>query len=203
MATEPLRILVADDNRDAAETLVLVLEMLGHAAHAVYGGQEAVDAAASESFDLAILDLAMPGVDGYAAARLIKSMHPGLTLIALSGHIQAQHRLRTSQEGFSYHLAKPLDTDLLMDILEELRAARNAPRTRGSPLEVGALVQLREGGAVMSIKGISADLAYCYWYDEHRLREGTFLLGRLVRADAQRRSWANAPVPLVESGPDQ
>jgi CheY-like chemotaxis protein len=107
---EPLRILVADDNSDAAETLATLLRMDGHEVSVAANGMEAVDCASRLSPDLALLDLGMPVMSGVEAARQIRLRPEGarIRLVALTGWGQPSDRDRTRQAGFDMHLVKPV-----------------------------------------------------------------------------------------------
>jgi PAS domain S-box-containing protein len=108
-AAAPLRVLVADDNIDAADTLAFLLREKGHAVRVAYDGEEAVAVAAECLPDLAFLDIGMPRMDGYGAARAIRAL-PGLAgigLVALTGWGAREDRDRTRAAGFDHHLLKP------------------------------------------------------------------------------------------------
>ena len=109
------RILVVDDNIDAADSLGIMLSYSGHEVRVVYSGREALTAACEFTPDAMILDLGMPEMDGYEVARAVRS-DPTLRrtrLIALSGYGQAEDRRRTSEAGFDEHLVKPVIFDAL------------------------------------------------------------------------------------------
>jgi len=105
------RILVVDDNRDAADTLAMLLASHGAEVEVAYGGEEAL--AVLERFlpDALLLDLGMPGMDGFAVARQIRATpaHAGLRILALTGWGQAADRARTQAAGFDHHMTKPVD----------------------------------------------------------------------------------------------
>jgi signal transduction histidine kinase len=109
------RILVADDNRDAADTLALLLESHGAAVHVVYGGEAALAALDGFRPDTLLLDLGMPGMDGFAVARTLRAdpRRAGLRILALTGWGQDSDRRRTREAGFDHHLTKPVDFDAL------------------------------------------------------------------------------------------
>jgi signal transduction histidine kinase/CheY-like chemotaxis protein len=115
IAASRRRILVVDDNVDAAESLAMMLGYSGHQVRVAYGGREALGAAREFSPDVMILDLGMPDMDGYAVARAVRA-DPSLArtrLIALSGYGQRQDRQRTAEAGFDAHLVKPVEHDVL------------------------------------------------------------------------------------------
>jgi CheY-like chemotaxis protein len=104
------KILIVDDNIDAADSLGVMLSYSGHDTRVVYSGREALLKAKDFVPDTLILDLGMPEMDGYAVARAVRS-DPALRrvqLIALSGYGQEEDRRRTSEAGFDEHLVKPV-----------------------------------------------------------------------------------------------
>ena len=107
----PLRILVADDNEDAAHSLAMLLDMVGHVTRVVTDGAQAVAAAKEWLPQVAILDIAMPRLDGLDAARAIRTLPSGgdVRLIAMSGFGQEADRRRSAEAGFDEHLVKPVD----------------------------------------------------------------------------------------------
>jgi PAS domain S-box-containing protein len=117
----PRRVLVADDNRDAANTLLSVLRMMGHEAQVTYDGAEALAAAAVFRPDIALLDLGMPRMDGLELARRIRAEAWGtdIFLVALTGWGGEADRQRSRDAGFDRHVAKPIDIETLRRILAE------------------------------------------------------------------------------------
>jgi PAS domain S-box-containing protein len=119
LATPGRRILIVDDNVDAAESLALLLVLKGHDARAVYDGPSAVGLAAAFCPQLVLLDLGMPGMDGYEVARRLRQQ-PGLegaVLVALTGWGQQEDRRRSRQAGFDHHLVKPVESGKLDELL--------------------------------------------------------------------------------------
>ena len=114
------KILVVDDNVDAAETLEALLVMDGFDVKTVYDGLAAVAAASANMPDVIVMDIGMPGMDGYDAARRIREQANGapVTLIALTGWGQTTDRARASEAGFDHHLVKPVDYDQLIKCLK-------------------------------------------------------------------------------------
>jgi CheY-like chemotaxis protein len=109
------RILVVDDNIDAAESLGTMLAYSGHDVRVAHGGVEALSAAREFAPNVMILDLGMPEMDGYAVARAVRSdpRFASTRLIALSGYGQPDDRRRTADVGFDEHLVKPVEHDVL------------------------------------------------------------------------------------------
>jgi signal transduction histidine kinase len=119
------KILVVDDNRDAAQTMAYLLQAEGHEVKTAYGGEEAVTQAAEFGPDLIFMDLGMPQVDGYEAARRIRALSGDRRprIIALSGWGQAADRERASEAGMDGHLVKPADPQVLREVINERRDA--------------------------------------------------------------------------------
>jgi signal transduction histidine kinase len=122
--TAPLamRVLVVDDNRDAADSLALLLRASGAETDVVYAGQEALATVERFRPHVVLLDLSMPGMDGYQVAQSIRSGNRQVRIVALTGWTHEQARSRTSQSGFDHHLAKPVDLGSLRSVLESFRA---------------------------------------------------------------------------------
>ncbi|MHB1560202.1 MAG: hybrid sensor histidine kinase/response regulator [Isosphaeraceae bacterium] len=116
------RILVVDDNRDAAESLARLLHMMGHEVRTAHGGDEGVASAAGFRPDVVLMDLGMPTVDGYEAARRIRAGPKGREpfLIAITGWGADADRKRTQDAGFDRHLVKPVNTSVLMQLFADL-----------------------------------------------------------------------------------
>ncbi|HKQ59659.1 MAG TPA: response regulator [Candidatus Polarisedimenticolaceae bacterium] len=130
----PRRILVVDDNRDSADSLAMVLRLMGHAVETAYDGMSALQVAARSRPHVVLLDLGMPEMNGYDTCRQIRAQAwgRGMVVIAQTGWGQDQDRSRTEEAGFDGHLTKPADLELLAKMLDELpaRAGRKAPRSR-------------------------------------------------------------------------
>ena len=116
------RILVVDDNRDAADSLAILLELSGNETHTAYDGGEAVEAAASFRPSVVLLDIGLPTMDGYEAARKIRNQPwgVGMVLIALTGWGSDEHRRESKLAGFDAHLVKPADFAALTKLLDDL-----------------------------------------------------------------------------------
>ena len=123
LAAEPMslrRVLVVDDNVDAADTLGALLGLDGFEVETVYDGLSAVAATANGLPDVVVMDIGMPGLDGYDAARKIRQQPGGhdVLLIALTGWGQATDKMRANQAGFDHHLVKPVDYEQLLGCLQ-------------------------------------------------------------------------------------
>jgi len=113
------RILVVDDNRDAALSLAMMLKIMGHETETAHDGIEALEAAPSFHPDLILLDIGMPRLNGYDTARRIRQVEWGknLMLVALTGWGQDQDRRMSQEAGFDFHLVKPVELSELEKIL--------------------------------------------------------------------------------------
>jgi CheY-like chemotaxis protein len=133
--THPVRVLVVDDNPDAADALAAVAELLGYEARVCYGGAEAMDALRVELPDVLLLDLVMPRVDGLAVAELTRTLAGGrsLLVVATTALGSWEDRTETALAGFHFHLVKPIDITALRDILERFRALRSVSALDPSP----------------------------------------------------------------------
>jgi CheY-like chemotaxis protein len=116
-----LRILVADDNQDAADSLAMLLSLEGHAVRVAHGGRAAIALAQSFRPQVVLLDIGMPELDGYGTARLLRKESWGaeIGLIALTGWGQEEDKNRAYESGFNAHLTKPVDIDQLRELLAE------------------------------------------------------------------------------------
>jgi len=116
------RILVLDDNRDAADTLAMMLELLGHEVSRLYDPHEAIEEVERFDPDLVCLDIGMPSLSGYDLARQLRVQPRGdsRVLVAVTGWGQPDDRRRTAEAGFDHHLVKPPDLDIVRTICEEL-----------------------------------------------------------------------------------
>ncbi len=118
----PLRVLIADDNRDSAESLGMLLELSGHEIHLAHDGVEALAVAAEKTPEVALLDIGMPGMDGYQVAACIRRETWGknMTLIAITGWGQEDAKRMARDAGFDHHLTKPMDSTILEAILADV-----------------------------------------------------------------------------------
>ncbi|MDB5956136.1 ATP-binding protein [Ramlibacter sp.] len=125
-APAPRRLLIADDNEDAADTLAILLRVEGHEVVTAGDGEQAVEQARSFAPDLAFIDLGMPGMGGLQAAREIRRLPAGdrIRLVALTGWGQAADRERSRLAGFDLHLVKPLSAAGLREALQLLPPKR-------------------------------------------------------------------------------
>ena len=116
------RILIVDDNQDAVESLAMLLRMHGHDVHTAHDGLEAVGAAAAFQPDTILLDIGLPKLSGYEAARQIRAREGGadIVMIALTGWGQDEDRRRSQEAGFNYHMTKPVEFDVLQRLMADV-----------------------------------------------------------------------------------
>ncbi len=116
------RVLVVDDNEDAAKSLAMLLGIMGNEVEVVHDGQKAVDTAASFAPDIILMDIGMPRLNGYEACMAIRKLPNGNkpVIVACTGWGQEEDRLRSRDSGFNFHLVKPIDPTSLEKLLANL-----------------------------------------------------------------------------------
>jgi CheY-like chemotaxis protein len=128
-----LRVLIVDDNREAAEMLAMAASQLGHATKQAYDGVAAVSAAAEFGPDVILLDIGLPGMNGYEVAHAVRAL-PGCTstyIAAVTGWGQDEDRRKAREAGFDGHFTKPLSPEALERLLAAVeQGPTSAPRTR-------------------------------------------------------------------------
>jgi DNA-binding response OmpR family regulator len=130
LADRPLRILLADDDRDATLSLATLLKLEGYAVLHVYDGDAALDVMREFDPDVVLIDIGMPKRSGYEVARHIRE-HYGEkrpVLVALTGWKQASDRILATLVGFHHHIAKPYDPGQLLALLRRLNLEKMTPR---------------------------------------------------------------------------
>ncbi len=118
----PLRLLVVEDNVDTAESLAMLLRLYGHDVKVSHTGPAALQAVPVHRPDVVLLDLGLPGMDGYEVARRLREQgeFEKVPLLAMTGYGQEADRERTKEAGFNHHLVKPIDPEKLQDLLVTL-----------------------------------------------------------------------------------
>jgi PAS domain S-box-containing protein len=123
-ATAPLRVLVVDDNEDVLTSMTMLLELEGHAVTTAQDADSTLRAVADFRPEVVLLDLGLPGADGYAVARRLRSEFGNeLLLVAVTGYGQPEDRAKSRAAGFDHHLLKPVDFDALQRLLADARRA--------------------------------------------------------------------------------
>jgi PAS domain S-box-containing protein len=115
----PLRLLVVDDSKDTVDSLAMLLRLAGHEVSTADSGPAALQAALSDNPDVVLLDVGLPGIDGYEVARRIREKTDKPLLVAMTGYGQAEDRQRSKEAGFDHHLVKPVDPVRLQHLLTE------------------------------------------------------------------------------------
>ena len=144
------RILIADDNNDALESLATLLQLNGHEVYTATNGGTALQCAERHRPEVCLLDIGMPMLDGYEVAKRIREQPWGqrITLVALTGWGQDSDRRRSREAGFDSHLVKPLDLETLTDLLARLPSGPESASVHGRPAA--------NGGAPLGAKSSSA-----------------------------------------------
>ncbi|MFJ1302797.1 ATP-binding protein [Pseudomonadota bacterium AL_CKDN230030165-1A_HGKHYDSX7] len=121
-AADSRRVLVVDDNRDAVESLIALLELEGHEARLAYDGKQAIEIGAQMRPQVILMDIGMPGMSGHEACRRIRQLDWGkdITIVAFSGWGQEEDRRASHEAGFDAHLVKPVDLDALITLLADV-----------------------------------------------------------------------------------
>jgi CheY-like chemotaxis protein len=122
-----LRVLVVEDNRDAAESLRLLLELLGHDVRVAYTGTAGLEAARQWQPEVVVCDIGLPGLDGYGVASELRRSPATASaqLIALTGYGQEEDRRRSLEAGFDVHLTKPAEPEVLQKLIARRERVRN------------------------------------------------------------------------------
>ena len=135
-----LRVLIVDDNSDAADSLSTLLQVQGHATSVEYDAQSALRRARAERPDVMLIDIGLPDVDGYQLAQELRSLPETAATVpvAVTGYGQAKDRERALQAGFAHHLVKPVDMTALARILESSAALAAVAETASAPKPTSA-----------------------------------------------------------------
>lgn len=129
---ETLRVLVVDDNVDASTSLAILLRRTGHSVEVAYDGLSATRVAQSLKPDVVLLDLALPRMDGFKVLAALRQQADTkhAKIIALTGFGQPADREHTAEAGFDFHLLKPVEFDLIRDLLRGVRKAETPTNGR-------------------------------------------------------------------------
>ena len=122
IAVKSVRVMIVDDNKDHVDTLATLLNLEGHTTHGIYTATDIVNEVKRFKPDVVVLDIAMPGRDGWAAATAIRTaFRPGPVLIACSGEYTKREHVRLSKSrGFDHYVTKPCDTDALLELIQSI-----------------------------------------------------------------------------------
>jgi CheY-like chemotaxis protein len=127
----PDRVLVVDDNRDAADSLARLIQTYGHEAKAVYDGSAALEETETFEPDMALVDIGMPGMDGYETVTELRKRRGQVHLIvvAVTAWSRDEDKLRAYESGFDLHVAKPMSAEKLKELLKLLDPNHAESRT--------------------------------------------------------------------------
>ncbi len=119
---KPRRLMVVDDNKDAAESMSMLFELWGHEVLCAYDGRAALEAAAKYRPDAVFLDIGLPGMDGYEIAERLREQPESAkaVLVAITGYGQDEDRRRSREVGIDHHLVKPVAPETLHKLLDTL-----------------------------------------------------------------------------------
>ena len=147
-----LRILVVDDNRDAAESLAMLLTAMGNNVHTAHDGEEGVAAAGMFRPDVVLCDIGLPKLNGYEACRQMKEQawDKKMILIAVTGWGQDEDRRKSEEAGFDHHLVKPVDLNDLINLLLVDPKLSHTPTVKSGPLRVLVVDDMRDARHMLS-----------------------------------------------------
>jgi signal transduction histidine kinase/DNA-binding response OmpR family regulator len=121
--SSPRRILIVDDNADSAKSLSRLLRLSGHEVSVVHDGPDALEQLEAVDPEFILLDIGLPGMDGYEVARAIRTRpdHRGIVLVALTGYGRDEDRRMSRESGFDHHFVKPVEVETLLGLIESVR----------------------------------------------------------------------------------
>ena len=126
--TPHAKVLVVDDNEDAANSLATLLEVMGYEVRTAYDGPEAIEAADQFQPAVALLDIGLPRLSGYDIARHVREHRGGdVLLVAITGWGQEDDRRRAREAGFDHHFTKPADFEVLLELIGQELTHRTPP----------------------------------------------------------------------------
>lgn len=125
--TSTLKILIIDDNEPSAKTLGWMMELIGHDARLAFDGSAGIEAAKEYKPDVVLLDIGLPIINGYEACSIMRkdAMFSNTIFIAQTGWGQEEHRQRSKEAGFDFHLVKPIQLEQLRELLEPISQKMN------------------------------------------------------------------------------
>jgi signal transduction histidine kinase/DNA-binding response OmpR family regulator len=120
-------VLIVDDNRDATDSMAMLLAMEGYDVRVAYDGPQALDAVRAARPDVILLDIGLPGMDGFQVAQRVRAdpENSSIVIVAVSGYGQEEHRSRSTQAGCDHHLVKPIEPAVVSELLASLHSSRH------------------------------------------------------------------------------
>ena len=148
---DKIKLLIADDEVDFLKSIAKRLELRGFDVTTAVNGNEAVEAASKDKFDLALLDLKMPGLDGRQVLRVLKSEHKYIEVVILTGHGSLESAVECTKMGAFGYLPKPYELEKLLDILRDAYEARMTKKFDGDVEKMKKISQLATGQSALGI----------------------------------------------------
>ncbi len=148
---EKIKLLIVDDEVKFLESIARRLELRGFEVTKAVNGQEAIEAARNDKFDLALLDLKMPGLDGRQALEIMKSEHKFLEVIILTGHGSLESAVECTKLGAYTYLPKPYELDKLIEVLKEAYQARMAKKFENDAQRMRKIMDIATGDSPLGI----------------------------------------------------
>jgi DNA-binding NtrC family response regulator len=151
MSENKIRLLIVDDEVRFLQTLSQRLTMRDFDVTPVSSGNEAVELARRQEFDLALVDLKMPGMTGEQVLRTFRREHPLMEVVILTGHGSVDSAVECLKEGSYNYLQKPCETDELMEVLKEAYKTRVQRKLRIDSEKMGEIMSMADGGSALAI----------------------------------------------------
>lgn len=149
--TDKIKLLIVDDEVKFLDSIAKRLEMRGLEVTKASNGQQAVEAARKQKFDLALLDLKMPGMDGRQVLEILKKEHKYIDVIILTGHGSLESAVECTKLGAYGYLPKPYELDNLLEILKEAYEARLKKKFESDQVKMDKILQLATGSSPLGI----------------------------------------------------
>jgi CheY-like chemotaxis protein len=123
----PTRVLIVDDNMPAADSLARLLNKIGMRADALYSGHDALEVVTRDAYDILLLDIGMPGMDGYELVKLLRKRGIDSPIVALSGYGLADDKQQARDAGFTAHLTKPVGLQEIRTLFDTFETRQKTP----------------------------------------------------------------------------
>lgn len=149
--TDKIKLLIVDDEVKFLDSIAKRLEMRGLEVTKASNGQQAVEAARKQKFDLALLDLKMPGMDGKQVLEILKKEHKYIEVIILTGHGSLESAVECTKLGAYGYLPKPYELENLLEILKEAYEARLKKKFESDQVKMDKIMQLATGSSPLGI----------------------------------------------------
>ncbi len=148
---DKLRLLIVDDEVKFLDSIAKRLEMRGLDVTKATNGKDAVEIARQQKFDLALLDLKMPGMDGSQVLKILKAEHKFIEIIILTGHGSMESAVECTKLGAYGYLPKPYEFDALLDILKEAYEKRMMQKFESDQTRLQKIMEIAQGGSALGV----------------------------------------------------